>query len=138
MANVTRSSNANAEATSLLRATQISGSALRAGEALDACAPCYIKVADGLVYMCVGDAKATAVVAGFTAQAVASGDPVTLWGVGTLFLYDNAGGLDAGDRLYVSATAGRLDDAATTGDTEGVALAVTSKLVTVTRLGGIA
>lgn len=138
MANVTRSSTADIEATSALRASQLPGSALRAGEDLDPAAPCYIKTADGLVYMCVGDAKATAVVAGFTAQAVPSGDPVTLYGIGSIFTYDSAGGLTKGQRLYVSATAGRLDAAATTGDTEGVALALTTQLIVVTRLGGIA
>lgn len=95
-----------------------------AGEALDAAAPCYIK-SDGKVWMSNGTgANAAGAVHGWTAEAVAVGDPVTLFGLGVVF--DYATGLTPGAILYTGATAGRLDGSATTGDTTGIAVAVSA------------
>jgi hypothetical protein len=99
---------------------------LIAGEALDVCAPCYVKSADGYVYMSnATSANEAAEVVGFTPRAVAAGQPVTLFGVGTRFKYSESL-LTPGDIYFVGATAGRLDDAATTGDTYGCAQALTA------------
>lgn len=131
MALVTRSANASLDVSTAQFAPQIPD--LVAGEALDAAAPCYIKAADGKVYMCnAAAADEKAVLAGFTARAVAAGQPVTLFGLGTRFHYADSG-LTPGQKLYLAATAGRLDTAATVGDGVGVAQAVTATDIRVTR-----
>jgi len=116
MALITRSTTASIDAN---QAVQVSAGLL-AGEALDLVAPCYIKSSDGLVYMSNATAAdEEAEVVGFTARAVASGQPVTLFGPGSRFKYGSA--LTPGNILYLGATNGRLDDAATVGDTFGYA-----------------
>lgn len=105
-------------------APQITG--MMAGEDLLAGAPCYIKASDNLVYMSNG--TGTTEVShchGFTPRATKAGQPVTLYGPGTRFHYA-AGTMTPGTRLYVGATAGRLDAAATAGDDVGVAFAISS------------
>lgn len=98
---------------------------LIAGEALEVADACYIAGADGLVYKADGTAgDELAQFAGFAARTAAIGDPITLYGIGTRFKY--ATGMTPGDRFFVAATAGRLDDAATTGGTVAVAMAVSA------------
>lgn len=122
MSLVTRVSNANIDMSSGLYAPQIAD--LIAGEALDVAAPCHIDATDGLVYMSNGTAAdADAAIDGFTPRAVASGEPVTLFGLGTRFRYSD-GNLTPGAKYYLGATDGRLDTAATTGDAVGVAKAI--------------
>lgn len=122
MALITRNASAGPDVGSLQRAPQIAGD-LYAGEALDPAAPCYIKASDGLVYMSNGTANNEAAkVDGFTPRAVASGQPVTLYGVGARFGYGT--GLTPGANYYVGATAGRLDNAPTTGGLVPVARAI--------------
>lgn len=134
MALVTRSSDASIDAVTAQKAPQISG--LLAGEDLDMAAPCYIKASDGKVYMTNATAaNEAAKVYGFTPRAVKSGQPVTLFGLGTRFRYA-ASGLTPGAPLYAGATAGRLDTAATTGDAVGVAIAVDAYDIVVIRANG--
>lgn len=122
MALITRSANASGDTTHLIKVPQISGD-LYAGEALDPAAPCYIKASDGLVYMSNGAvANEAAKVDGFTARAVAAGQPVTLYGIGARFGYGS--GLTPGANFYLGATAGRLDTAATTGGLVPIARAI--------------
>ena len=131
MALVTRSASASGDASNLQVAPQISGD-LYAGEALDAVAPCYIKASDGLVYMSNGTAaNEAAKFDGFTARAVAAGQPVTLYGVGARFRYGS--GLTIGKDLFVGATAGRLDDAATTGGVRSIARTINATDIRVTK-----
>jgi hypothetical protein len=107
---------------------------LIAGEALDIVAPCYIKSSDSLVYMATGAAaNEAAEVAGFTPRAVVIGQPVTLFGPGSRFKYSDSL-LTPGDILYLGATAGRLDPAATTGDAFGYAVAVTATDIVIMRV----
>lgn len=128
MALITRSALASMDAN---QAVQIVAG-LFAGEALDVAAPCYIKNSDGLVYMSNGTAATEpARCHGFTPRAVAIGQPVTLFGTGTRFRY--ATGMTPGNTLYVGATAGRLDDGATTGDAVGCALVVSATDIVVRR-----
>jgi hypothetical protein len=130
MALITRASTASMDVSTGMLAPQITG--LKAGEALDAVAPCYIKSSDGLVYMSNGTAaNEAAEFIGFTPRAVGIGQPVTVFGVGARFSYGT--GLTPGDKYYIGATAGRLDAAATTGDAVGVAQAITSTDIRVTR-----
>lgn len=119
MALVTRSASASVDASSAALAPQRTGN-LYAGEALDACAACYIAAADGKVYMSNGTANnEAATFDGFTPRACAAGEPVTLLGIGTRMRYGT--GLTVSQLLFVAATAGRLDTAATTGGLTPVA-----------------
>lgn len=132
MALVDRGSLVRLEATSAQHASQIPGSLLTAGAAIAAGAPCYIATADGLVYEADGTAADNlAEVSGFAAAAYATGEKVTLWGPGSIFEYDEAGGMTAGDRFFLAATAGRLDDTATTGGTTAIATAIDTRRIRV-------
>lgn len=129
MALVTRVAQASGDTTHLQKVPQISGD-LYAGEALDAVAACRV-AADGLVYMSNGTANdANARFTGFTARAVALGQPVTLYRLGARFRYGT--GLTPGAQFFVATTAGRLDTAATTGGLTAIAEAVNSTDIQVT------
>jgi hypothetical protein len=131
MALVTRSTAASIDTSTAMNAPQISGN-LYAGEALDVAAPCYIKTSDGKVYMSNGtSANEAAEVVGFTPRAVKVDEPVTLFGIGARFKYGSS--LTVGDVLYLAATAGRLDTAATTGDAFGYAQVVSTTDIVVIR-----
>lgn len=131
MALVTKAADGSIDAASAALAPQRSG--LTAGEALDALAPCYIKTTDGKVYMSNGTAAdAEAAFDGFTPRAYASGDTnVTLFGIGAKMRY--ATGMTPGSLLYIGATKGRLDTAATTGDAVGVAKTISATVIRITR-----
>jgi hypothetical protein len=130
MALITRATTVSMDASTAMFAPQLTG--LIAGEDLLAGAPVYIKSSDGLVYMSNGTAaNEAAEIVGFTPRAVKSGQPLTVFGKGTRFNY--ATGLTPGDKYYIGATAGRLDTATTTGDSVGVAQAITSTDIRVIR-----
>jgi hypothetical protein len=132
MALVTRGSLVRIEATNAQQVPQISGGLLFAGEALAAGAPCYILAADGLVYEGDGTAADEAAnVVGFTPKDYAISAPVTLFGVGAIFEYDEAGGMTPGDQFFLAATAGRLDDTATTGGVAPIAHAIDARRIRV-------
>lgn len=124
MANVARVAGASMDTSTGMFAPQVTGN-LYAGEALAAVAPCYIKASDGKVYMSNGTAaNEAAKFDGFTPRACAIGEPVTLFGIGARFRYGS--GMAIGTNLFISATAGLLADAATTGGTVAVARTVSS------------
>lgn len=134
MAIVTRASDVSLDAA---QKNQVAAGDLYAGEALMAVAPCYIKASDGKVYMCdgVADAEAAKFV-GFTARAVASGEPVTLFGWGTRFKYSS--GMTPGTIFYLRDAdayydAGYLVDVPTPGDPYGTAMALTATDILVIR-----
>lgn len=130
MSLVTRVAGASMDATTGMKIPSIAGD-LYAGEALDAAAPCYIKQSDGKVYMSNGTAATEpAGYDGTTPCAYAAGEAVTLFLFGR-FRY--ATGLTPGQKLYIGATAGRLDTAATTGDAVGVARAINATDIRFTR-----
>lgn len=135
MALVTVSTVAGLDASSGMFAPQISDGLIAGadiGSASQAVTPCYIKGSDGKVYptdATAADEKAR--LAGFAARFTKTGEPVTLFGIGTKFEY--ATGMTPGALLYLGATAGRLSDAATTGDAVGVAQVITATLIRVTR-----
>lgn len=95
--------------------TSCSVSGLIAGEALSAGDACYIKSSDGKVYKSTGTAaNAAAVVDGFAPTDCPIGEATSLyWHVN--FYY--GAGLTPGSFVYLSTTAGALEDAATTGGT---------------------
>lgn len=103
------------------REHQISG--LVAGEAIAAGDACYIKAADGFVWLSTGAAaNAAAKVRGFASSAAQVGEAVSLW-FGLDWNY--GAGLTPGADLFLSAaTAGALADAATTGGTAPVGFVV--------------
>jgi hypothetical protein len=124
MATVTRS-GASYDASTTVFALHLAG--LLAGEALSAGDACYIK-SDGKVWKSNGTAvNAAAAFIGLAAGDTDSGEAVTVVGIGSRWKYDKAGSLTPGAKYYVSATAGRLDTAATTGGLVAVAEAVSTK-----------
>lgn len=130
MALVTQRSDPSPEVGSMMHTQNLP---LIAGQALLAFAPCHIE-SDGLVYMSNATAaNADAQVHGFTVRAVASGQPVTLHGWGLRCSYAAAGTFTPGAKLYLGATDGRLDTAATTGDANGIAFCVTDTDIIFTR-----
>ncbi len=94
------------------------GSNFRAGEAIAAGDPCYIKASDGRVWRSIGTtADAAAKVDGWCPLAAASGEAVTLMTDVDIHYGAN---MTPGDRLYVSLTAGVLQNATSTGGTGAV------------------
>jgi hypothetical protein len=133
MAVQTKDAAASLDTSTGMFAPQITGN-LYAGEALAVAAPCYIKAADGKVYMSNGTAATEpATFFGFVARACAIGEPVTLFGVGARFRYGS--GMTIGQKFFVAATAGALDTAATTGGTVAIARAITATDITVISAG---
>ena len=108
-------------------------SALFAGEALDAVAPCYIDT-NGNVRMSIDSQETVTNVSdfvGFTAKAVTSGQAVTLFGKGARFSYGAS--LTPNTPVYVAGTAGRLDDSQVSSADDPVALIITAKDILVLR-----
>lgn len=123
MALLTRIAQASGDTTHLIKVPQISGDEY-AGEDLDPVAACYKKASDGLWYMSNGTAvNEAARCMGFTARAVKAGQPVTIYRNGARFGYGS--GMAIGTLLFVAATPGRLDTAATTGGLVAVAEVIT-------------
>lgn len=124
MALITRAASASGDTVHLQKVMQLSGDEY-AGEALDPVAPIYKKASDGLWYMCNGTAATEpALCWGFSAHAIAIGNPVTAYGIGARFGYGT--GLTVGNKLFVGATAGRLDTAATTGGLVAIARVISA------------
>lgn len=90
-----------------------------AGEGIAAGDVCYVKAADGLVYRATGAAANEAARAwGIAARAANTGEPITIY---CRVEFHYGAGLTPGTPLFVSATAGALADAASTGGTTKVA-----------------
>lgn len=124
MALITRDASASMDGTTAQKASHIPD--LLAGEAIDLVSPCFINSSDGEVYMSNGTAAdEDAEFVGFSARAAGIGEPVSVYGPGVRFRYA-ASGLTPGAKLYVGATAGRLDDAPTVGDNVGIAFVVSA------------
>lgn len=106
---------------------------LVAGDDLAIGACCYIDSA-GLVQLC--DATAADVKGSFhgcPGRTVLTGQPVTLFGPGTRFLYDSAAGLTKGAQLFLDVLGtGSLIDTAQTGDSTGVAVALNTTDIMIT------
>ena len=127
MATITRVSPSPDASTSMF-ARNTSG--VLAGEAIAIGQACYIK-SDGKAWLATGAAaNAAAKFRGLAARSAAVGQPVTLLGAGSRWKYGS--GLTPGADYFVSATAGSLDDAATTGGTVSVAYAIDTTDIMVT------
>lgn len=104
-------------------AAQITGCI--AGENINAVSPCYVKAADGKAYNSNGTAaNEAAKFDGFCPRGAVAGQAVTLFSLGARFHYTAAGGLTPGADLFVAATAGGLDTAATIGGVRAIARAI--------------
>ena len=132
MAAVSKASDAHIDANTAMYAGHVAGD-LEAGEALTACAFCYIKASDGKVYLCTGatDGGENSRLAGVTPKAVAAGQVVDLLSAPLVMRYA-ASGLTTGAIFFLS-TAGGLDTAATTGDAVGHAQAINATDIRLTR-----
>lgn len=134
MALVTIATDAGLDTGTAAHAPHLAGDFV-AGENILLCATCYIKASDGKVYMTNATAASTEAtrIAGIAPRAVVAGQTMTLIGAGVRLRYA-ASGLTPGAILFLGATAGRLDTAATTGDAVGAAQAVTDTDIRLTRL----
>lgn len=128
MALLTKAADASVDTSTAIQLAPLSG--LVAGEDVTGCAPCYVKAADGLVYLSNGTAaNAAAKVDGWSAQSAKAGQGVTLFGPGLRMRYGT--GLTIAALYYLGTTAGRVDTAATTGGTVAILKAVTATDVVV-------
>lgn len=131
MSLITKGDALSIDASSVPSAVRVS--ALFAGEALDAVAPCYIDT-NGNVRMSIDSQETVTNVSdfvGFTADTVVSGSPVTLFGKGARFSY--GAGLTPNTPVYVGATAGRLDDSQVSSADDPVALIISARDILVLR-----
>lgn len=107
-------------------ANKITG--LVAGENIAGGDACYIKGSDGAVYRSTGtSANAAAVVDGFAAENVTTGEAITLF-YNVHLKYSDAG-LTPGSSYFLSTTAGAIATAASTGGTTVIARAIDSSRV---------
>lgn len=100
---------------------------LRCGEAIAAGDLCYVK-SDGLIWRSNGTTlnSAAAKVRGIALAAADSGEAVTIaWDVRIRY----GASLTPGADLYASATAGAIDDAATTGGTAPIGYVVDTERI---------
>ncbi|MFK7601881.1 hypothetical protein ACI3L1_06680 [Deinococcus sp. SM5_A1] len=78
------------------------------------------------------------VFAGITPEPKRIGQPSTYYGVGTVFHASDDGSLIVGNAYYLSATPGRIADAATAKDAQGAFFAVTPSDLQVIKVGALA
>ena len=128
---VTKSAKASVDTSTGLVNQPITG--LIAGEDIGNCDLVYIKN-DGKVYKATAAAAdAAANIAGIAPRAANAGEPITILpGPGQVAKYSDAA-LTPGAILYLGETAGALSSIATTGDTVGVAQAIDSSNIRLTR-----
>lgn len=121
MAEITKSGTPSLASVLPPQSAQIAG--LRAGEAIAAGDACRINAADGLVYRSSGAAaNANANIHGWAAEAVATGEAVTLFH-GVHYRY--GAGLTPGTSYFLSGTVpGGIADAASLGGTAPCAFAI--------------
>jgi hypothetical protein len=119
MATITRSATASPDASTAMFARNTSG--LLAAVDIAVGQAVYILSA-GTVGLTNGGAANTSTFIGLAARPAKTGQPVTVLGANCRWKYGS--GLTPGARYYVSATAGALDDAPTTGGTVAVAYAI--------------
>lgn len=129
---VTKSTKASVDASTALTTPPISG--LIAGENIAACDMVYLKAADGKVYRttaAAADEKAK--ILGIAPRQANAGEPITvLQGPGLVAKYSDAG-LTKAAVLYLAEAAGQLSSTATTGDAVGVAQAIDTSNIRLTR-----
>lgn len=105
-----------------------------AGETLAALDAVYMNTSGEFIKADGTAATAPAAFKGIVVDDYVAGDPCSAYGPDVILRYAD-GTLTPGATLYVAATAGRLDTAATTGDALGVAWAISDSEIQITRRG---
>jgi hypothetical protein len=133
MAQITRDS-VDFDLNSVRRAPQISG--LHAGEdGIKKGMPCRVDANGDIVRSNGTNADVNAQVDGFALRDADQGEPLTLAGEGTRIRYSKAGSLTPPNTLFLAAADGELDNTSTTGDSVGIARAISSEEIIVQNLG---
>lgn len=133
MAQITRD-DVDFDLHSVRHAPQISG--LHAGEdGIKKGMPCRIN-SNGEIVRANGSADdVNAQVDGFALRDADQGQPLTLVGEGARIRYNKGGNLTPPNTLYLAATDGELDNTSTTGDTVGIARAISAEEIIVQNVG---
>lgn len=128
MSTISKSGTVSLASVAVPESNKITG--LKAGEAIAAGDICYVK-SDGKVWRSNGtSANAAAKVRGIALSAAATGEACSLYH-GVVVRYGAS--MTPGADLYASATAGAIDDAATTGGTAPIGFVVDATRVYVTQ-----
>ena len=127
MPDVARRTRPSIDAATAMYAGQISG--LVAGEDIAEGDFTKIRASDGRLIRTTG--VAGEVVAGMAPRTARTGEPLTIYGINTRAGYGTA--LTPGQALYLSATAGRLGDAAAVAGNPPVAVAVNATDILIIR-----
>jgi len=118
------SSNPGADNINAQKSTKVEGFAAATIGALVAC---RVNSAGAIVPSDGTLADAAAAVHGVSLRQANSGEPVSIYGIGTVFQWTSAGTLTPGAAYFVLGdAAGGVDDSATTGDSTGVFVAVST------------
>lgn len=129
---VTKSAKASIDTSTAIPNMPLTG--LIAGENIANCDIVYLKGSDGKVYRttaAAADEKAK--ILGIAPRQANAGEPITvLPGPGQVAKYSDAG-LTAAQVLYLAEAAGQLSSTATTGDAVGVAQAIDTSNIRLTR-----
>lgn len=129
MADVARRARPSVDAATAMYAGQLSG--LVAGENIVAGDLTFIAAGTGRLMKTTG--AAGQIVAGIAPRDANTNEPLTVYNVGTRVGYGS--GLTPGQKLYLSATAGRLGDAVVAVGDLPVAFAVNATDIFITRAG---
>jgi len=133
MAQITRDA-VEFDLNSVRKSSQISG--LQAGEdGIKKGMPCRIDSNGEVVRANGTNADVNAQVDGFALRDADQGEPITLAGEGTRIRYSKSGSLTPPNTLFLAAADGELDNTSTTGDSVGIARAITAEEIIVQNVG---
>jgi len=133
MAQITRDA-VEFDLNSVRKSSQISG--LQAGEdGIKKGMPCRIDSNGEVVRSNGSVADVNAQVDGFALRDADQGEPITLAGEGTRIRYSKSGSLTPPNTLFLAAADGELDNTSTTGDSVGIARAITAEEIIVQNVG---
>ncbi len=128
---IVKSASASVDASTGMVAPQISGKIL-GEDVAGPCTPMEIR-SDGLLWRATATAADShARVAGFSTRRGKTGQPMTIYGIGTVMKYADET-MTPGALVFLGDTVGTLSSTATTGDAVGVAQAIDASNIRVTR-----
>ncbi|WP_103030022.1 hypothetical protein [Salinibacter altiplanensis] len=130
MAQVARNSP-DLDLKSARKAPQLSG--LKAGADLETGMPVRVDSNGEVVPSNASADDANAQMDGIAARPATAGEPITVYGPGVRLQYNRSGSLTPGSTLFVAAADGELDDTSTTGDSTGVARAISETDIVILR-----
>ena len=129
-------SNPSADTINLSKGTKVEGFA---AEAIPALSAVHIDSAGAIALSLGAAADAAGAIVGVVPRDAITGEPVTAYGVGTVYQWDSTGSLTPGQQLFL-AVAGGIDDVATTGDVTGHFVAISTTdvmLIALQSIGGL-